>query len=92
MPRWLRWWLTASLALFWAAVLLVGVPFALSRAVNSGEPAFSDEQSRYLKEAYPGGVFISSSQYRWCDGRVFVYFDSRGDSFNYSQSCWRIER
>ena len=89
MPRWLQLWLGLSLFCAWAAVLLVAVPFVISQMVSAGEPAFTDEQATYLRESFPGGTFEAQSRYKWCDGRVFMYFDSRGDAWNHGESCWR---
>ena len=53
---------------------------------------FTNDQAAYLREAYPRGAFASKSTYQWCDGRIWVYFDSRGDTWNFGQQCWRVDR
>ena len=91
MPRWLQWWLGLSLAAAWFLVIVVGGSFALTTAVNSGEQPFTKEQADYLKTAYPGGRFDGPHRYRWCDGRVFIYFDARGDTWNHAEQCWKVQ-
>lgn len=91
MPRWLQY-LVAAGAISWLALLIfVGFPFAMSKLVTAGEQPFSREQREYLTKAYPGGALTSPSEYRWCDGRVFVHFNSRGDSYHFNAPCWKVQ-
>lgn len=92
MPRWVRWLVVLTVLEVQAILVFVVAPFLLSQAVKAGEPSFTPDQRSYLSETYPGGTFTSASLYKWCDGRLFLYFDSRGDSFNYAQSCWKVDR
>lgn len=92
MPRWLQLWIGATLGVGWFLFVVVGGSYGLSALTHAGEAPFSAEQQTYLRKAYPDGVFESSSRYRSCDGRVWVYFDSRGDTWQFNQQCWRVER
>ena len=92
MPRWLRWWLALTLWFFWVLIIVIGMPFVLSQLVNVGEAPFTQEQAVFLSDSFPGGRFVAPNRYRWCDGRAFIYFDSRGDVWNHAESCWRIDR
>lgn len=89
MPRWLAAWVGISLAVWWSIALLIGVPFLLTKLTQSGEQDFTRDQTAYLKEQFPGGTFTAPSEYKWCDGRMWVFFDSRGDTWNVGASCWK---
>ena len=89
MPRPLQGALWFTIGFFWFVVVTVGGSYGLSLLVNTHEAPFTLDERAYLSETYPGGTFIAPSQYKWCDGGVFRYFDSRGDVWHHNESCWR---
>lgn len=90
IPRWLQVQLALTLWAFWALVAIVGGSAGLSYLTRTTERAFTNDERAYLVSSFAGGQFIAPSQYKYCDGRVFMYFDSRGDVWNHGESCWRV--